>query len=406
MTTQTYYNREYFRERRNQILGAHGFSPSDDPSRWLQEFIDLLAKMPGTDGDSDYGPLTQVWPAHDLSSLYGEIAEEFTKRRFFSAAETLFIAGWNHFGQVQLEKGERVYRAAIGNRLSTFYERIGDRGAAIRWALYTQADDLLGEHEEGGGDARKKLAVMWGMKPDALDALHRIAAENVATIRSDYLGDWSQAPGFAEDVVRRFALEKPQFAHLFAEGSALQEFALSRPYFSALLRRVNAHYAKGQEKEKGSALEDLASYLFLLIPGWVPRRNLVDLFDTGETDLVVRNLNPVGNLTAELLGRHFLVECKNWDSRVGVKEVGYFLYRMRLSHAEFGLMLAQGDVTGDEIIEDAARGLIRKAFHEDGNVCIVMTQHDFEALVTGQVSLWPLLLERIEAVRFGQPQGS
>ncbi len=44
--------------------------------------------------------------------------------------------------------------------------------------------------------------------------------------------------------------------------------------------------------------------------------------------------------------------------------IGYFLYRIRLTHAHFGVIFAKTGITGDEDQEKAAYSLIRKAFHE------------------------------------------
>jgi hypothetical protein len=152
--------------------------------------------------------------------------------------------------------------------------------------------------------------------------------------------------------------------------------------------------------EKGDTLENLASYLFLLIPGHVPRRNLLDLDNSFETDIVVRNLGMNSNVYSDLLGRHFLIECKNWEEKVGVKDVGYFLYRIRLTHSSFGVIFAKSGITGKEDSR-AAYSLIRKSFHEDGSLCIVVDKSYLSRLAEGQTTFWSLLLELIEINRFG-----
>ncbi len=87
-----------------------------------------------------------------------------------------------------------------------------------------------------------------------------------------------------------------------------------------------------------------------------------------------------------------------------MKDVGYFLYRMRLTHSRFGVILCRKGITGSKKKETAARSLVRKAFHEDGSICIVIDHDDIERLSDTQTTLWALLLERIESVRFGRPK--
>ena len=372
-------------------------SPTFDPSRCLAEIVTILDEVCSPGGECD--PCTMENP-QDVCNLYGTLSNGFLLRGCPSAAETLLIDGWNKFGCKQLETRRRVYRAGLAMYLTKLYGNRGDKGAALRWALLTQADDMLHEHGEGGGAGKQWLLTILGVSASALARFNQIAANSVRLVRAERADDWSAVHGFAEDVVMRFALEAPEFAHLLALDSSVQEFPVSQAYFSSLLSRVNEPHQR--ETDKGKALEDLASYLFLLVPGWVPRRNLLDEYSSYETDIVVRNLNRTGNLTAELLGRHFLVECKNWESPVGVKDVGYFLYRMRLTHAKFGVLLAKAGITGDEIGEKAARSLIRKAFHEDGSICVILDEEDLVSLAHGQASFWPILLERVERVRFGR----
>ncbi|MCI0562084.1 MAG: hypothetical protein MN733_26655, partial [Nitrososphaera sp.] len=104
-----------------------------------------------------------------------------------------------------------------------------------------------------------------------------------------------------------------------------------------------------------------------------------------------------------LLGRHFLVECKNWDESVGVRDVGYFLYRMRLTHCSFGVIFAKDNISGKKGKgEIAARSLIRRAFHEDGNTCVVLDRNDLEGLAKRETTFWSMLLSKIELFRFGK----
>lgn len=322
-----------------------------------------------------------------------------------AAADSLLIEAWNERGNRQIAERKRVYKAAIAFKLADLYLRRGDYGAALRWALLTQADDILGEHEKRGGAGQWQLRTVLGMDEPTLERLNKTADQNRIRIKDLHNDDWSRSAGFAEDVVLRFVLNTEN-AGLFARVSSVREFPLSNAYFKALLDSVDI---AGTTEEKGKALEDLASYLFLLIPSWIPRRNVLDESLAFETDLVVRNLNPSGNLTAELLGRHFLVECKNWANPVGVRDVGYFLYRMRLTHAKFGVIFASGGVTGDKsnaADETAARELIRKAFHEDGNTCVVINRTDLDSLRYDRTTFWSMLLERVELLRFGKPRHS
>ena len=106
---------------------------------------------------------------------------------------------------------------------------------------------------------------------------------------------------------------------LFADHTSnANEFSLSTVYLDSLLEKM------GRSKttvDKGKTLEDLATYLTLLIPGWIPRRNVRPEYNEYECDIIISNLIQASNLNADLFGRDILVECKNWRASVGAQEV-------------------------------------------------------------------------------------
>ena len=177
------------------------------------------------------------------------------------------------------------------------------------------------------------------------------------------------------------------------------EFHLTPTFLSALIETMER--AKSADK-KGRALEDIAFYLFSLIPGCFPRRNVLDLARASEYDLVVNNLAPTSGLEDSLFGRAFLVECKNWIKPVGVQEVGYFLFRMGLTHCRFGVILSRHGITRANDGERYATALVRRAFHEHGTACVVLDLRDLKELANGKmVSLTGLMIDRLQRFRFG-----
>lgn len=369
-----------------------------DPSECLQRCIDYLDAC--TTGGGDCDPRRSVDAAMGACNAYGFASQLFLANRLPSAAVQLLVRGWNDFSRIQKEERRRVYRAGIGMYLARVYLALKDNGAALRWGLHTQADDVLGEHVAGGGAGRQMLHTILGMSTTAITELNRVVTQNLEDVRTKYRNDWSSRCAFPEDGVRKFALNWPEFSHLFSLSSSVREYPLCPAYFCSLMDAIDATALSG--KEKGDRLEDLASYLFLLIPSLVPRRNLLEETQAHETDIVVRNLGASSNLVSDLLGRHFLVECKNWENPLGVSCVGYFLYRMHLTHSRCGVIFAKSGITGDGADERASRSLIRKAFHEDGSICIVFNREDLRNLADGSQSFWSIILERMERIPFGR----
>jgi hypothetical protein len=212
--------------------------------------------------------------------------------------------------------------------------------------------------------------------------------------------DWGRLRAFPEEVLRRFIADKGQgsYAAHIAHHNTKSDFPVAKGYLSALIDQLNATTAD----EKGKRLEETAFYLTSLLPGCVPKRDVLDQESAFETDLLVRNLYSSSSIISDLFGRHILVECKNYDKPVGVSHVGYFLFRMRLAHSSFGIIFAPKGITGSADRE--ARTLIRRAFHEDNSVCIVIDLKDLKSLTSEGLSLYWLLLEKYEEFRFGKPK--
>jgi hypothetical protein len=326
------------------------------------------------------------------------------KNGFQAAAIALLEEWWNDLGNRQREDSQRVYRAIVADNLAYFFLLRNDDGAAIWWSLHTQADDILGNHEDRGGDGKRYLRGVLGMSQAALEFFDGIGDRKRAEIASDTPADnWSQKSGHPEDMVVEFASTHPEAMALLSRPTSVREYPLSQAYFLSLLDNVNKAVPPSENTSKGNALEDLAAYLLLLIPGLVPARKLVDERNTHESDLVLRDLSGPTGITSQLMGQDILIECKNWGTAVGVEQVGYFLYRMHLTHTRFGIMFSKGGITGSKS-DSAATDLIRKAFHEDGDVCIIIDSSDLERLSRRQTTIRTLLLSRSQRAMFGVPR--
>lgn len=336
--------------------------------------------------------------------FYGLLAKDLSNRGLDEIAFQILQKTWQTYQRIQTEvKQEPIYKASIAAVISDMFVRRGDLSAAARWGLITDASDVLyNGNRDGGG--RQRLIVSTGIPDEALDKLRTIALAN----RNLVVGvpDWSIPEAFAEDIVTKFLAEHQQYSVFFARNSStVHEFPISKEYFSSRLRVVRD---ANDNLEKGNTLEDLASYLTTLIPGWIPRRNVKTVYNEFESDIIVSNLIREGNLDAEMFGRSFLIECKNWSKPVGVAEVGYFLYRMRLTHTTFGMLFARNGITGGKDndtdrkkVRNTADSLVQRAFNEDGYICIVITEADLEELSQGE-SFWAMIVEKARTVQFGK----
>ncbi len=380
---------------------------SDDAIKILEEnkttpldaydkVTDLLSSECEEGGRCD--PLGLEESAKEGRQAYHAAHNWFMDKKLYPADEKMLIEWWNKLGLMQFSSEQHVYCAETAFLLSELYRKSGDMGAAFRWALHMQADDILGDHPERGGAGKQTLIPRYGMSTPAFDEFNHIAEECLKEISET--DNWSRVAAFPEEVICRFATSKA--GHSLAEFIPSHELPVSLGYFNALLNSVENENEETQGK-KGRALENLAFYLILLIPGCVPRKNVLMEKRIFESDVVVHNLSQSPSLTTELLGRHFLIECKSSKKeKMGVSEIGYFLYKMRLTHTKFGILFTRRGITGKERLE-AGFDLIRLAYNRDGRVCVVVDNKDLEGIKSGkEIYFWMMLLRKIEEMRFGR----
>lgn len=379
-----------FRENIRQKF--EDFKP-DEPLKFFEEIRQLLKEALKKDGKCD--PLKSEGAKVEGLLAYTDATRCLDAVGLPAATEALLFELWNFLSDRQKKEKRRIYRAGIALRLIEHYLKHGNRGYAYRWALHTQADDLFDQHNAGLGG--QYLRTVFGMSSANLQKIETIAE----TCRQKVIceSDWSQPEAFPEEVIRRLA-KNPQTTHILVNAVSPQEFPISMAYFNAWLDRMST---SEEHADKGKILEDIAVYLALLLPGCIPLANVEDEDKTGEFDLVVRNLVQTPHLATELLGRYFLVECKNRKTPVKTRHVGYFLQHLRLTHTKFGIIFSVEGITGQKN-KSASKALIRRTFHEDGNVCIVVNKEDLERLAKGEKTFWWMIVEKIEEMRFGKPK--
>jgi hypothetical protein len=347
----------------------------------------------------DYIPHPSASNPDSIEAGHFIAAFHLARMGFIDGAENILLDWWEDFGLRQVNQEKRIYRAIIALWLADVHLQAGNRGTAFRWLLHTQADDAFDEHNGAGTD---RLKANFDISDDDLNKLNSLAKSY--RDKTNYLGkQWLTPTVFPEEIVRKFIENDTNF--LMTRLTSSQPFPLSKSYFTALMKYADEILEGNNSRAKGQILEDIAAYLLLLLPGYVPRRNLLDQDLVGETDVLVTNLNQTPDITIDLLGRHFLVECKNCAQRVGVRDVGYFLYRMKLAHVQFGIIFSNEGITGDRKKEKAARALVRRAFHEDKSLCVIIDRKDLDELANQEKpSFWAMLLRKIEEFRFGKPK--
>jgi Restriction endonuclease len=152
------------------------------------------------------------------------------------------------------------------------------------------------------------------------------------------------------------------------------------PRFSA--RKIKDLFTKSDaaktKAEKGKHLEDLAVYLFEMVPGIsMTARDKKNTYDTEEIDVALWNEQHArGFKTLNFL---ILVECKNWSSPVGSMEVNWFLTKIKNRALDFGILIAANGITGSDEDKKQAHDVVSKSLAE-GVRMILLTRDEIVAL--------------------------
>jgi len=129
---------------------------------------------------------------------------------------------------------------------------------------------------------------------------------------------------------------------------------LNKEYLEELLNRVDK---ARNNKEKKDSLENLARHLFSSIKGFRFIGKNIKASPTGEIDLMFKNNCPY----LEDLGKILIIECKNWDRKVGKNEISTFKDKLSSKNTTTGVLIAN-DFSMDaykKTIEDFRREKIK-----------------------------------------------
>lgn len=143
--------------------------------------------------------------------------------------------------------------------------------------------------------------------------------------------------------------------------------------------------------EKGRALEAAIRYAFEQIPGVeCSMQDQRNAFESEEVDLIFSNVGHEDGLAR--FETEFLVEAKNWSSKVGAIEICWFATKMRRRNRKTGVLVAAHGLTGKEGELSAARYQVTLALNE-GQEVVVLTRTELEQAPSGE-RLAKLLLKK------------
>lgn len=158
-------------------------------------------------------------------------------------------------------------------------------------------------------------------------------------------------------------------------------------------------------KNRGNALEKLIGLLFKhenffkVHSSVKTSSNEIDLVIEFLENALVLNVNKMFGLS----GDKIIIECKNYNKKVGVTWVGKFAHLLTTHNLEVGILFSKMPLTGlsknNKLTWKNASGLIKKFYLRDSKIIINLTIDDFEKIIENNISFPELLKNKISDIQ-------
>ncbi len=325
----------------------------------------LQSKYPPSQAASGNG--LQAWDYSGLALSY--------QRRFHEALQV----HWEHYQHLLQgqQAGTRIHKGTPLVRISDCYRILEYRVHALRYLMLTLCEDAV---QDGGTISARTTGVYF-----------RLIAGGVTD---------GKMQEYARQVFKR-AGEFPDEA-LFPEAllqSLDDDWLTTLPsQAEALIYRINPKYmehllSKLPDKT-GKTLEKLAKYLMSCMAGCRVRTRAKS--KSTDYDVVCAMEGFDVDFRSEL-GRHFVCECKDWQTPADFTVIAKFCRVLDSIKSRFGVLFSSKGLTGQGRTTDAAREQL-KLFQDRGIVIVVLDRDDLDGVVGG-ANLITVLRNKYETVR-------
>ena len=213
---------------------------------------------------------------------------------------------------------------------------------------------------------------------------------------SDIDAFWIVSPSGFSKSAEKIARERPDEVRLLNTTAFIRK---SYPKYKKILRNRLVHFYEPKiefeidfaelskywekvknaktNKEKKDTLENLADFLFRSIKG-------IEVIDKNirtsaeEIDLLLKNES--GHIFWSQLGSPLLVECKNWNKKIGTDEVVIFKDKLETQGVKVGILIAVKGITGTKK-KDAVLKI--REYKQRGFRIVLLTGEDIEDICDG-----------------------
>lgn len=206
----------------------------------------------------------------------------------------------------------------------------------------------------------------------------------------------------ADDMNSKGLLFSDLFQILKDQNSAVLNFTdVAFKRFASVYDKLDS--GEVASNKKGKLLEDLIAVLFEEgYPAMFEvRRN--QRTSSNEIDLLINWSQSANGHEMQLLekdlGSSFLVECKNYESRVGVTYLGKFISLMGYTKTKLGIFVAWNGITGSNNSWNDAVGLVKKIALAEEKYILVLSKKDLLKIRQKQTNIFTLLEDKYWALK-------
>jgi hypothetical protein len=323
-----------------------------------------------------------------------EIIRALFKDRLIYQATRIADAWYDRISELQAQNRLRYHKGGVAHQLGNCHLSQGESACAVWFFTMAFIEDAL----SGRTPELKPTAATNTLRTNFnwSDSIFQTIATTTQALNRVKPELCRYPEAIVVDLARQQKLVLP-----LAKGD--ENIPINRPFLNQLIGNLETESNDSKKK----SLEFLASYLAISLPNVkiVPNARTLD----HEMDIVVIQQSSSPTYLLEALGRSFLIECKNWETTVGVEQLNHFVAKMRFHRCRCGVIFSPEGISGQR---QATRSLQNarltqlRWYQQDECVVIVIAMSHLKEMVNGFLNFADILLRGYESIRFGVSEDS
>lgn len=298
-------------------------------------------------------------------------------RRNFEALR-IFLALYQHMLDAEKESGKRVHKGMPLLWVGESYASSNFATLRKRYLMLALCEDAIrGKGMVAPESTGVYFRLVWrlGMR----DAILRRYAEECYRLAMEHPVEGRYPEWILQNLDQDWMTELPSPAEA-------NEYNANTHYLKSLLAKLG--------KSEGTALEQIAEYTMLCMPGCRTSRRK----RTPSTDYdIVCSMEGFDVDFRSELGRYFVCECKDWNRPADFTTMAKFCRVLDSVKSKFGILFSRGGISGAGDARYAEREQL-KIFQDRGMVIVVLDEADLERVAAG-ANFVNILRRKYERVR-------